>query len=83
MLLRLKEDGEAVVIMDVPIEERAMLVEAEPDRFFFTDHYRDWPIVLGHLNALSAKDLRPFLERSWRARAPVSLQKQHPALSNR
>ncbi len=25
---------------------RALLVETQPNIFYFTDHYRDWPIVL-------------------------------------
>lgn len=81
LLLRLKEDGESAAVMDTPIEEREILVETRPDAFFFTDHYRDWPIVLVRLKAMKAKDLRPFLLRSWRARAPKSLQKRHPDLS--
>ncbi|MEY9606117.1 hypothetical protein ABIF74_010809 [Bradyrhizobium japonicum] len=43
MLARLKEDGDSLVMPDVPIDERAMLVESQPKIFYFTDHYSDYP----------------------------------------
>ena len=41
MLARLKEDGDSLVMPGVPQDERAMLVESQPNLFYFTDHYRD------------------------------------------
>jgi hypothetical protein len=29
----------------VPHDERDMLIESKPQPFYFTDHYRDYPIV--------------------------------------
>ena len=46
MLARLKEDGDSLVMPGVPQDERAMLVESRPKVFYFTDHYRDYPMVL-------------------------------------
>ena len=46
MLARLKEDGDSLVMPGVPPDEREMLVESQPTLFYFTDHYRDYPIVL-------------------------------------
>ena len=66
LLLRLREDGESLVLLDVPAEERESLIEAEPDVFFLTPHYRDHDIVLGRLPPMDAARLRPFLERRWR-----------------
>jgi len=50
MLARLKEDGDSLVMPDVPIDERTMLVESQPKIFYFTDHYADYPIVLIRLS---------------------------------
>src|SRR5882672_2280087 len=50
MLVRLKEDGDSLVMPGVPIDERDMLVESQPRVFYFTDHYRDYPMVLIRLS---------------------------------
>ncbi len=50
MLVRLKEDGDTLVMPGVPPDERDMLVESQPKVFFFTDHYRDYPMVLIRLS---------------------------------
>src|SRR5882757_1023102 len=50
MLARLKDDGDSLVMPGVPQDERAMLVESQPKVFYFTDHYRDYPMVLIRLS---------------------------------
>jgi hypothetical protein len=50
MLVRLKEDGDSLVMPDVPRDERDMLVESQPKVFCFTDHYKDYPFVLIRLS---------------------------------
>ena len=71
----LRDEGRTLVLFDVPLDERAMLVEAEPDAFFFTDHYRDFAGVLVRLPRVRPARLRPYLQRSWRRRAPKRLLK--------
>jgi hypothetical protein len=70
---RLKEDGTTLVLFDVPTEEREVICEADPDIYFFTDHYRDWPAVLARLPACGPEHVKGYLERSWRKRAPKAL----------
>ena len=50
LLVRLKEDGDSLVMPGVPQDERDMLVERAPKVFYFTDHYRDYPMVLIRLS---------------------------------
>ncbi|MGJ4948580.1 MmcQ/YjbR family DNA-binding protein [Bradyrhizobium sp. HKCCYLS20291] len=69
MLARLKEDGDSLVLPGVPQDERAMLVETRPKLFYFTDHYRDYPIVLMRLSEARGADVEPLLRRQWRALA--------------
>ncbi|WP_257167230.1 MmcQ/YjbR family DNA-binding protein [Bradyrhizobium sp. SRS-191] len=69
MLARLKEDGDSLVLPGVPSDERAMLVESRPKLFYFTDHYRDYPIVLLRLSTARPADVEPLLRRQWRALA--------------
>src|SRR5882757_2096706 len=48
LLVRLKEDGETIVLR-LGFDEREMLVEAELWSFFITEHYRAYPNVLVRL----------------------------------
>ena len=75
LFARLKEDGETVVLR-VNFHERALLLEAEPDVFYITDHYRDYPDVLVRLPAVSEEVMRARLEDSWRLVAPPKLVAQ-------
>lgn len=69
MLVRVKEDGDTLVIPGVPLDEREMLVASRPALFHVTDHYRDYPIVLMRLSQATTDDVEPFLRRQWRALA--------------
>jgi hypothetical protein len=69
LLVRLKEDGDSLVMPGVPIDERSMLVESQPSVFYFTDHYRDYPMVLIRLSKATPATVEPFLRRQWRALA--------------
>jgi hypothetical protein len=69
---RLWEDGETLVLR-CEIAERELLVEADPEVFFLTDHYRDWPYVLVRIARASRDVLAEALENSWRRAAPPKL----------
>ncbi len=79
---RLHEDGDSLVLM-INVFERQLLLDAEPDAFYITDHYRDYPAVLARLSAVDAGTLRERLVDSWRLRAPAKLvaayDRDHPA----
>lgn len=53
--------------------ERKHLMEAEPDVYFVTDHYRGDPYVLVRLRAIGPDALRERIEESWRMAAPKRL----------
>ena len=79
MLVRLKEDGDSLVMPSVPQDERAMLVEREPKVFYFTDHYRDYPMVLIRLSKTKRGMIEPFLRRRWRELASKAVVKEYDA----
>ena len=79
MLVRLKEDGDSLVMPDVPIDERAMLVESQPKIFYFTDHYADYPIVLIRLSKAKRAIVEPFLRRRWRGLASKTARAAYDA----
>ncbi len=78
-LARLKEDGDSLVMPDVPIDERTMLVESQPRIFYFTAHYADYPIVLIRLSKAKRAIVEPFLRRRWRALASKAARARHDA----
>lgn len=69
LLARLKEDGDGLVMPGVPPDERDMLVESQPNVFYFTDHYKDYPIVLIRLSKAKRTTIEPLLHRQWRTLA--------------
>lgn len=69
LLARLKEDGDNLVMPGVPRDEREMLVESRPKIFYFTDHYRDYPIALIRLSKADRAIVGPLLRRQCRALA--------------
>jgi len=48
-LTRLRAEDNSVVLVDVTFDEREMLMEAEPEVFHITPHYKDYPSVLARL----------------------------------
>ncbi len=60
LLVRLKEDGDSLVMFGVPPDERDMLVESKPKVFYFTDHYRDYPVVLIRLSKTTRATVEPL-----------------------
>ena len=66
LLTRTRTEDDSIVFLDVPSEEREMLIEASPQTFFVEDHYRDHDIVLAHLERISPSEVEALLERRWR-----------------
>ena len=56
-----------------PFEERALLLEVEPETFFITPHYRGHGLVLVRPERLDPAWVRANLVRVWRRQAPKRL----------
>ncbi|HEY2659008.1 MAG TPA: MmcQ/YjbR family DNA-binding protein [Caulobacteraceae bacterium] len=76
---RLRSEDDSLVLLNVTTDEREMLMQAEPQTFHITDHYRGYPSVLARIGPLDPGTLRNFLERRWRAVAPKKLVKAYDA----
>jgi hypothetical protein len=72
LFTRLHQDGVSLVVR-MNADERAMRMRADPETFYITDHYRDYPWVLVRLSVVELDDLREVLEEAWRQRAPARL----------
>ena len=79
MLVRLKEDGDSLVIPGVPPEERDMLMSSQPRVFYFTDHYKDYPMILVRLSKAKRAIVEPFLRRQWRTLASKTAVREFDA----
>jgi len=71
-LARLWEDGETLVVK-YGDDERDFRMQADPETFFITDHYRGYPTVLVRLPRVTTADLKEVLEEAWRRQAPRRL----------
>jgi len=70
---RLKENGQDVLFILESVEEQEALIDARPDLYFITDHYRGYGSVLARLAVLDVAECRVRLERGWRLKAPPAL----------
>ena len=50
----------------IPFDLRAELMESDPDSYYLTDHYVNYPVVLVRLSRIDVKGLRELLGASWR-----------------
>src|SRR5262245_55304175 len=79
LLARLREDRETLVMLGVPLDEREMLIESQPNIYYFTDHYRDYPTVLVRLSKAKRSHVEPLLRRRWRALASKAAVREYDA----
>lgn len=68
LFARVKEDGETLVLR-MDFVNRDLLLRAEPDLFFLTNHYLNYPWMLVRLNRVTMKRLEELLEDAWRLAA--------------
>lgn len=69
--------SENAPVFKVPFEERDMLVDAAPDVFFFTDHYKRHKLVLVYTDKFDRDWAKANLIRVWREQAPKRLLKAY------
>src|SRR5262249_33504122 len=73
LMVRLREDGDSLVLLKVDFLEREMMMNADPDVFYITEHYRNYPSVLVRLSKVRRDELRALPEQTWRRLAPKRL----------
>ena len=73
-LTRLRWEDDSLVFTDVPLDERELLLEMEPELFHITPHYQDYPAVLARLSHIDEATVWKFLERRWQSVAPAKLR---------
>jgi hypothetical protein len=73
LFARLHEDMETLALK-VSFDERDMLMQTQPDVFFVTPHYLNWPMVLVHIAGIDAVQLEERLEVAWRIAATKRME---------
>ena len=68
------EFGACVMRVDPP--ERRLLLEANPDAYYVTNHYLGYPMMLVHLDVIRLGELRERIEDAWLLVAPPKLRGQ-------
>jgi hypothetical protein len=69
LFVRLREDGESAVFM-MPFDRREELMAAQPEIYYITDHYRDYPAVLARLSKVPTDALPGLLRMAHAAAMP-------------
>ena len=64
LMARLKEDGTTLVLAMDHVN-RGLLLRDQPQIFFLTDHYRDYPWVLVRLSAVKRPQMRELVGDAW------------------
>lgn len=72
LFARQHQDGESLVV-GVDFDEREEMMKADPEKFYITDHYLNYPWMLVRLSKVSPDELRDLLIGSWRRAAPKNL----------
>lgn len=72
LFARLHQDGESLVV-GVDFDERAEMMDADPEKFYITEHYLNYPWMLVRLSKVRPDQLRDLLIASWRRAAPRNL----------
>jgi hypothetical protein len=80
LLVRLHDDGETLALRVDP-EERLALVHEQPEIFYVTPHYQDYPFVLVRLAAVDREELEELLAEAWLLSAPKRLAAAHPEVA--
>lgn len=68
LFARLHQDGESLVVR-TDFEQRAGLMEADPETYYITDHYLNYEWILVRLSRVHRDALRDLLRGAWRSAA--------------
>lgn len=81
LLSRWRTEAEGALAIRCDFLDRQILLLAQPDVFFLTDHYRDHPMILMRLEKASRSTMMEAVVRAWRLVAPARLVGKRDAAS--
>jgi hypothetical protein len=66
-------------VFKTTFEEREFLIEVDPETFFFTPHYKSWPLILARPDKVDPDWVVANLKRVWREQAKKTFLKKWDA----
>jgi hypothetical protein len=76
LMSRWRTEAEGALAIRCDFLDRQILLLAQPEIFFLTDHYRDYPVILMRLEKASRTTMAEAVERAWRLVAPTKLVRE-------
>jgi hypothetical protein len=76
LISRWRTEAEGALAIRCDFLDRQILLLAQPDVFFLTDHYRGHPMILMRLEKASKALMLEAVERAWRLVAPAKLLRE-------
>jgi hypothetical protein len=74
LVIRLREDGETMALV-LGFPERDELMGTDPETFFITDHYANYPAVVVRLATVQRNVMKRLLQETWQVVAPARVKK--------
>jgi hypothetical protein len=75
-LSRWRTEAEGALAVRCDFLDRQILLQTQPEVFFLTDHYLNYPMILLRLDKVSREVLKDVTERAWRLVAPEKLVRE-------
>jgi len=72
-LILIRDEEHLVVHIDK--ESRELVMAADSEAFYITDHYKNYPAMLIRIAKVTKAQLHELLEQAWRSQAPRALLK--------
>jgi hypothetical protein len=72
-MCRLRTNPDALVVRVIDMADRDALILGDPDVYFITPHYREYPAVLVRMDRVDPVELEELIEDAWRLKAPKRL----------
>jgi hypothetical protein len=71
------------LVVRISFDDRAELIAADPDTYYITDHYVNYPSVLVRLSRISQEALADLLLMGWRFVTKETARRGRPLLKSR
>ncbi len=78
-MCRLRTNPDALVVRVIDVADQEALLLGDPDVFFTTPHYDNYPYVLVRMDAVDPVQLAELIEDAWRTQAPKRVIAAHDA----
>jgi hypothetical protein len=82
LFLRLKEDGDSLVVR-ADFEQRDALIAEDPATYYISDHYLKYEWVLVRLSRVHTDAMRDLIRMAWRSAAAAATKKHRASRPGR